>query len=78
MKTLKRLTLISALAVASVTSFTAAGQQSDPQTVNNRSYTDDDGNRMSPWWGLLGLIGLFGLMRKNDPVHLETDTRAPR
>jgi MYXO-CTERM domain-containing protein len=79
MTTLKKLILVAAIAVPAIVSNPATAQQSTPRTVNNQGYVDDDTDRgMSPWWGLLGLVGLFGLMRRPDRTHLETNPGSHR
>jgi hypothetical protein len=79
MKTVKRLILVLAFVTTAFASHTASAQQATPQTVNNRTYSDDDNDHnISPWWGLLGLLGLFGLMRKTDRNYVETNPRTPR
>jgi hypothetical protein len=78
MKTVKRVILVFAFVTTAFASYTAFAQQATPQTVNNRTYSDDNDHNISPWWGLLGLLGLFGLMRKADRNYVETNPRTPR
>lgn len=56
--------------------------QTTPATSNNVSQTDYDNDNTygyrhgaSPWWGLLGLLGLFGLVRNKKIV--ERDINRP-
>ena len=75
MKTIKNLLLATAL--TAMMALPAAAQQNTGTVDNTNTYSDNDG-RMSPWWGLLGLIGLFGLMRRNENQRIVTDQRNPR
>jgi len=79
MKTLKKVILVLAFVSTAFAVQPISAQQATPQTVDNRNYNDDDNDRgVSPWWGLLGLIGLFGLMRRTDRHHMEANARNPR
>jgi MYXO-CTERM domain-containing protein len=76
-KNWKKLILALMVFLAS-TFFTSLNAQQSQQVNDRTNYssnsTPDDG-RISPWWGLLGLVGLFGLMRRSHTDNYEERTR---
>ena len=76
MKKLKAL-FLTALIVGMMSTYTPAPAQSNPETraaVEDRS--EDDNNYS--WIGLLGLVGLAGLMKRNKDVHYSREANSPK
>jgi hypothetical protein len=81
MKKVKTLLVACAIATSTLLSLPVTAQNgANAQTTNYSDNNDNDHDGyVSPWWGLLGLIGLFGLMRNRDKYDTaKYDTGGPR